>query len=154
MLNAQAQLGRPLEPADAAAGSNVVVISARAWQRYFQSDPNILGRAIALKTLGPESGLLDGTPLTIVGVMPAGFDFPQPDADYWAPISEDSPLRERLGGAMVAQLAEGITIEAATDEANAIGESLRPRPASGPLSRPLPEGVRRFAVEGVKEADR
>jgi hypothetical protein len=51
---------------------------------------------------------------------------------------------------MMAQLAEGITIDAATDEANAIGESLRPKPTSGPLSRPLPEGVRRFAVEGVK----
>jgi predicted permease len=151
MLGARAQLGRTLEPADAAAGSNVVVISARAWQRYFQSDPNILGRTITLKTLGIESGLLDGTPLTIVGVMPASFDFPQPNSDFWVPISEDSPARERLGGAMVAQLAEGMTIEAATDEANAIGESLRPRPTSGPLSRPLPEGVRRFAVEGVKE---
>jgi putative ABC transport system permease protein len=147
MLGARAQLGRTLEPADAATGSNVVVLSARAWQRYFQSDPNILGRTTTLKTLGFEAGLLDGTPLTIVGVMPSSFDFPQPNSDYWAPISEDS----RLGGAMMAQLAEGITIDAATDEANVIGESLRPKPASGPLSRPLPEGVRRFAVEGVKE---
>ena len=147
MLGARAQLGRTLQLADATAGSNVVVISAGAWQRYFQSDPNILGRAIRLKTLGPEAGVLDGTPLTIVGVMPSSFDFPQPNSDYWAPISEGS----RVGGAMMAQLAEGITIEAATDEANAIGESLRPKPASGPLSRPLPEGVRRFAVEGVKE---
>src|SRR5207249_848903 len=105
---------------------------------------------ITLKTMGPEAGFLDGTPLTIVGVMPSSFDFPQPNTDYWAPISEGSPARERLGGAMMAQLAEGITIDAATDEANAIGESLRPKPASGPLSRPLPEGVRRFAVEGVK----
>jgi predicted permease len=151
MLGARAQIGRTLEPADAAAGANVVVISASAWQRYFQSDPNILGRTITLKTLGPEAGLLDGTGLTIVGVMPSSFDFPQPNSDYWAPISEDSPARERLGGAMIAQLAEGITIDAATDEANAIGESLRPKPTSGPLSRPLPEGVRRFAVEGVKE---
>src|SRR5262249_25585294 len=53
MLGARAQLGRTLGPADAAAGSNVVVISARAWQRYFQSDPNILGRTIALRTQGP-----------------------------------------------------------------------------------------------------
>ena len=147
MLGARAQLGRTLQLADAAAGSNVVVISAGAWQRYFQSDPNILGRTIRLKTLGPEAGVLEGTPLTIVGVMPSSFDFPQPNFDYWAPISEGS----RVGGAMMAQLAEGTTIDAATDEANAIGESLRPKPASGPLSRPLPEGVRRFAVEGVKE---
>jgi len=112
MLGARAQLGRTLEPADAAAGSNVVVISARAWQQYFQSDPNILGRTIALKTQGPEAGLLDGTPLTIVGVVPSSFDFPQPNSDYWAPIAEDSPLRARLGGAVVARLAEGVTIQA------------------------------------------
>src|SRR5262249_51425018 len=151
MLGARAQLGRTLEPADAAAGSNVVVISARAWQRYFQSDPNILGRTIALKTQGPEAGLLDGTSLTIVGVVPSSFDFPQPNSDYWAPIAENSPARARLGGAMGGRLAEGVPIQAATDEANAIGESLRPRPTSGLLSRPLPQGVRRFAVEGVKE---
>src|SRR4051794_31701971 len=80
MLGARAQLGRTLEPPDAAAGSNVVVISARAWQRYFQSDPNILGRTLTLKTQGFESGVLDGTPLTIVGVMPSSFDFPQPNS--------------------------------------------------------------------------
>ena len=97
MLGARAQLGRTFEPADAAAGSNVVVISARAWQELGPfKQCNILGRTITLKTLGPQSGLLDGTPLTIVGVMPASSISPQPNSDFWAPISEDSPARERL----------------------------------------------------------
>ena len=87
MLGARARLGRTLDPADEAAGSNVVVISTGAWQRYFQGDPAIIGRTVALKTLGPEAGFLDGTPLTIVGVMPQSFDYPIPNADYWAPIS-------------------------------------------------------------------
>ena len=149
MLGARARLGRILDPTDEAAGSNVVVISTGAWQRYFQGDPNILGRTITLKTLGPEAGFLDGTPLTIVGVM-ASFDYPLPNADYWAPITEGSPARKWSGGA-IAHLQEGTSMEAAADEANAIGEGLRPKPTSGPLSRPLPPGVRRFAVEGVKE---
>ena len=151
MLGGRARLGRALDQADAAAGSNVVVISAGAWQRYFQGDPAVLGRTITLKTLGPEAGFLDGTPLTIVGVMPASFDFPLPNADYWAPITENSPARERLGGTVIGLLHAGASIEAATEEANAIGASLRPKPTSGPLSRPLPDGVRRFAIEGVKE---
>ena len=151
MLGARARLGRILDTADETGGSNVVVISTGAWQRYFQGDPNILGRTITLKTLGPEAGFLDGTPLTIVGVMPADFDFPIPNADYWTPITEGSPARERLGGGVIARLQAGTSVEAATDEANAIGESVRPKPASGPLSRPLPAGVRRFAIEGVKE---
>ena len=122
-----------------------------AWQRYFQGDPGILGRTITLKTLGPEAGFLDGTPLTIVGVMPASFDFPFPNCDYWAPITEGSPARTKWADGVIARLRDGVSIQAATDEANAIGEGLRPKPTSGPLSRPLPPGERRFVVEGVKE---
>jgi putative ABC transport system permease protein len=150
MLGASARLGRTLDAADAAAGSNVVVISTGAWQRYFQGDPGILGRTITLKTLGPEAGFLDGTPLTIVGVMPASFDFPLPNMDYWAPITNGSPAQP-LGGNVIARLQGGASIAAATDEANAIGEGVRPKPTSGPLSRPLPPGERRFVVEAVKE---
>jgi predicted permease len=150
MLGARARLGRTLDAGDEAAGSTVVVISTGAWQRYFQGDPGILGRTITLKTLGPEAGFLDGTPLTIVGVMPPEFAFPIPNADYWAPITEGSPARKWSGSA-IAQLRDGTSLAAAADEANAIGDGLRPKPATGPLSRPLPPGERRFAVEGLKE---
>jgi putative ABC transport system permease protein len=150
MLGVSARLGRTLDAADEAARSNVVVISTGAWQRYFQGDPNILGRTITLKTLGPEAGFLDGTPLTIVGVMPASFDFPLPNMDYWAPITDGSPA-QRIGGSVIARLQDDASIAAATDEANAIGEGLRPKPTSGPSSRPLPPGERRFVVEAVKE---
>ena len=150
MLGASARLGRTLDAADASAGAAVVVISTGAWQRYFQGDPGILGRSITLKTLGPEAGFLDGTPLTIVGVMPASFDFPLPNADYWAPIAEGSPA-QRWAGGVIARLHDGTSIETAVDEANAIGDGLRPKPTSGPFSRALPPGVRRFAVEGIKE---
>ena len=84
ILGAHAQLGRTLDTRDEAPGANTVVISAGAWQRYFHGDPGIIGRTVALKTLGPQAGLLDGTPLTIVGVMAHAFDFPVPYCDYWA----------------------------------------------------------------------
>jgi putative ABC transport system permease protein len=150
MLGVSARLGRTLDAADEAAGSNVVVISSGAWQRYFQGDSGILGRTITLKTMGPEAGFLDGTPLTIVGVMPTSFDFPLPNMDYWAPITHGSPA-QRLGGNVIARLKNGVSIAAATDEANAIGEGVRPKPTSGPLSRPLPPGERRFVIEPIKE---
>ena len=152
MLGAHAQLGRTLDTRDEAPGSNSVVISAGAWQRYFHGDPGIIGRTVALKTQGPQAGLLDGTPLTIVGVMPREFDFPVPYCDYWAAITAASPVRSWPGsGAVIARLRDGVSPEAATDEANAIGEALRPKPTSGPLSQPLPEGTRRFDVEPMKE---
>lgn len=152
MLGANALLGRTLDTRDEAAGSNTVVISAGAWQRYFGGDPQIIGRTVAFKTQGPQAGFLDGTPLTIVGVMPREFDFPAPYCDYWAPIAETSPVRSWRGsGSVIARLRDGVSAEAATDEANVIGEALRPKPSSGPLAQPLPQGARRFDVEPIKE---
>jgi putative ABC transport system permease protein len=152
MLGATAALGRTLDARDEVPGARVVVISTSAWQRYFVGRPDIVGQTVALKTLGPESGFLDGRPLTIVGVMPRTFDYPVPYADFWAPITEDSPVRRWPGsGLVIGRLAAGVSVEAAADEANVIGEGLRPRPTSGPLARPLPEGVRRFDVESIKE---
>src|SRR5882672_9049838 len=151
MLGGHALLGRTLDARDDAAGSRVVVLSAGAWRRYFQADPSIVGRTVALKTLGPEAGFLDGTPLTVVGVMDPSFDYPSPLIDFWTPISENSPVRRRSAGGVIGQLRDGMSIQAAADEANAIGEGLRPKPTSGPLSQPLPPGVRRFDAEVVKE---
>ena len=150
ILGAHAQLGRTLDTRDEAPGSNTVVISAATWQRYFHGDPGIIGRTVALKTQGPHAGLLDGSPLTIVGVMPPDFDFPVPYCDYWAAIAPASPLQSP-SGQVIARLRPGIAAAAATDEANVIGEALRPKPTSGPLSLPLPEGARRFIVEPFKE---
>ena len=152
VLGARARLGRTLDARDEAAGANVVVISSGAWQRYFQRDAGIIGRTISLKTLGPEAGFLNGTPLTIVGVMPGDFDFPIPYGDFWAPITADSPVRSWPGsGTVIARLRDGVSAAAAADEANVIGEGLRPKPTSGPLAQPLPPGIRRFDVEGIKE---
>ena len=74
MLGADAQLGRTPDARDEAPGAGTVVLSAPAWRRYFGGRPDILGRTV-LKTLGPETGFLDGKPLTIVGVMPSTFDY-------------------------------------------------------------------------------
>src|SRR5437773_1055104 len=88
MLGGRPLLGRTLDARDDAAGSRVVVLSAGAWRRYFQADPSIVGRTAALKTLGPEAGFLDGTPLTVVGVMDASFDFPSPPSEFRISIRE------------------------------------------------------------------
>jgi putative ABC transport system permease protein len=152
LLGAHALLGRTLDAHDQAPGSHSVVISAAAWKRYFHGDPGIIDRTVALKTLGPEAGFLDGTPLTIVGVMPREFDYPVPYCDYWAPITAASPVRSSpRSGAVIARLRDGISPGVAADEANVIGEALRPKPTSGPLSQPLPAGTRRFDVEPIKE---
>jgi putative ABC transport system permease protein len=55
----------------------VILLSHSLWQRRFGGDPGILGREVNL-----------GGKATVIGIMPAGFEFPISDEnqDYWEPI--------------------------------------------------------------------
>lgn len=60
--------GRGFSASDTIEGhSNVVVLSHQLWARSFNGDRNLIGKTIHLS----------GTPMTVIGVMPAGFDFPR-----------------------------------------------------------------------------
>jgi len=54
----------------------VAVISYGLWQQLFGADPKALGATVRI----------DGNPLTVVGVAPAGFDFPH-KAVVWKPAA-------------------------------------------------------------------
>ena len=56
----------------------VAVLSHSMWQNRFGSDPNVLGRTIQLS----------GAAYTIIGVMPAGFSYPD-RAELWRPLAID-----------------------------------------------------------------
>src|SRR5215813_11175306 len=59
--------GRFFEPEECVLGrDDVIIISARLWQRRLNSDPQIIGKKL----------LLNGKNFTVVGVMPTNFDFP------------------------------------------------------------------------------
>lgn len=146
LLGARTVLGRTLIPTDGE-DAGAVVISAEAWRRYFNADPQILQRTIALKTQGVGTGWLDGRPRQIVGVMDEDFDFPVAQTDFWAaaPWSPPAPQTRFLLGA-IALMRGATSIGAATDEANTIGSGLRaPRPGT------LPDGTRRFEVHRLKD---
>jgi putative ABC transport system permease protein len=76
-LATDAQVGRPLSPADARPGRNgVVVLSDAVWRRVFGADPSVVGRQI---TVG-------GDRVTVLGVMPVSFAFPDQETDVWTPL--------------------------------------------------------------------
>ncbi|MEJ2147442.1 MAG: ABC transporter permease [Acidobacteriota bacterium] len=119
-------LGRPLNAEDEAPGAHpVAVISHSLWTRSFSSDPTIIGRQIRL----------NGTPTTVVGVMPPDFEFPSPwyqghDYEVWVPLSL-SPSQSRRNQSRgshwllcVGRLKEGTTIGRADAEVKAIGARL------------------------------
>jgi predicted permease len=79
MLGAQPMLGRTFLPDEDQPGKpEVAVISERLWKRRFAGDPNLLGSNINL----------DGKPTTVVGIMPASFEFPpaNPERTLWVPL--------------------------------------------------------------------
>jgi putative ABC transport system permease protein len=121
-LNMQPILGRWLDETDEQSGAEpVAVISHSLWMRSFGADPNILKRSIKL----------DGRETTVVGVMPATFEFSSPwysghDYELWVPLTFDLESQGRgnhwlLG---VARLKQGVTVEAADAEIKAIGKRL------------------------------
>jgi predicted permease len=87
-------------------GGNVVILSHAFWQRLGGGD--MVGRSIPLQ----------GEHWTIVGVMPAGFDFPK-QSDVWIPMSVPTtartfaPFRGWLPSRVVARLAPGVSAERA-----------------------------------------
>jgi putative ABC transport system permease protein len=62
----------------------VAVLSHSTWQNRFGSDPNVSGRTIQL----------NGRAYTIIGVMPAGFSFPE-RATLWRPLPIDPAALDR-----------------------------------------------------------
>jgi len=73
VLGARPALGRAFQAGDDVLGAEpVAVISYGVWQDL-GGDPSIIGTQVRL----------DGTPRTIVGVMPRGFWFPDPSVRVW-----------------------------------------------------------------------
>src|SRR5262249_37155162 len=78
ILNVKPVLGRWFAEEEGTANrKNVVMVSESLWRRRFGARPDIVGQKL----------LVDNNPETIVGVMPAGFRFPQVRAEIWEPLT-------------------------------------------------------------------
>jgi putative ABC transport system permease protein len=113
LLGTQPQRGRlPTAEEDIPGGPQLVLLSDALWRGVFGSDPEIVGRSIQL----------NGTPWEVIGVMPAGYDYPTPEVDVWVLYQLD-PASENFGGhhiGGIARLAPGATIESATTDAESL----------------------------------
>ncbi|MEO8658149.1 MAG: ABC transporter permease [Bryobacteraceae bacterium] len=78
LLRVQPALGRGFRPEENERGRDrVMVLSHALWQRKYGGDPAILGRTVPV----------NGESYQIVGVMPAGFEFPGKRYELWMPLA-------------------------------------------------------------------
>jgi putative ABC transport system permease protein len=116
ILGVQPEVGRAFSPEEDRRGNEkVVVLSHDLWHQRFGGDRGVIGRKI----------LLSDEPFTVVGVMPAGFDFRFElfEHDLWIPIAidwEHLPPRDFRGLRVLARLAPGTSLERARSEAGAL----------------------------------
>jgi putative ABC transport system permease protein len=78
VLGVQPLIGRALRPEENEDGRDqVMLLSHGLWQRRYGGDPGIVGQTITA----------NGKPYTVVGVMPAAFEFPQKRYEIWVPFA-------------------------------------------------------------------
>ena len=104
-------LGRDFTPEDNKPGAEkVAIIGYAVWQRDFGGKPDIIGKSLRI----------NGTPATIVGVMPSGFAFPT-NEELWVPLFTEFPVRERndqrsISPAVLALLRKDVSLDQANAE--------------------------------------
>jgi putative ABC transport system permease protein len=105
ILGVQPALGRGFMAAENVPSARSIVISDRLWKRRFGGDRTILEKPIVSQ----------GTPYTIVGVMPPGFSFLDRSVDVWLPIGFTAQSRIPRGRSLTiaGRLKPGITVERA-----------------------------------------
>jgi len=111
-------LGRAITIADDPMGSrDVVVLSHTLWVRRFGANRSIIGQQL----------VIDGVSHEVVGVMPAGFQFPL-RSEMWTPLRFSARDLETQRGAqyiqVIGRFKPGVTIDRSREEMHAIGARL------------------------------
>jgi putative ABC transport system permease protein len=113
----------PLQGRSLASARNqqAVVLSYSLWSHSFGSDPRFIGRSITL----------DGYSYEVIGVMPPGFQFPDPQTELWVSITSVRPdLREEIAArgnlemSVIGRLNANVTLSQAQAEIAVIAHRL------------------------------
>jgi predicted permease len=134
MFGAKALLGRILLPEEDAPGKPpVAILSNRAWQRLFNSDPAILGKSITL----------DGKPYSVAGVLQPGFmlnaevmpsEGPMDKIDIYLPLPLGPDAAQRRGDEnynIVVRLKPGVSVRQAQADIDIIASRIREKDKRG-----------------------
>ena len=127
LLGVEPALGRAFGAGEDAAGHHVAIISDRFWRAHFDANKSVIGRTVNIR----------GYAYTIVGVMPAGFQFAirSKPHDLWLTFSgwaesddpRDKPITEQRGNHSIfaiARLKPGVSLAQANADLTSIYRAL------------------------------
>jgi len=137
-VEAKPLFGRLFFRDEYALGKNhVVIISNAFWQREFASDPRVTTRTLRL----------DEQSYSVVGVMPANFQFPPGGTQFWVPLVLDHAESDRVHGTLstVGLLKPGMTLQQSRAELNTVWSGLQQH---------FPEANRAWQLSVVSLRDR
>ncbi|MEK6410810.1 MAG: ABC transporter permease [Acidobacteriota bacterium] len=125
LLGVPPKIGRAFtEDEDRQGAAAVILISERLWGTRFGSDAEISGRTVRL----------DEKPYTIIGVMPARFQFPSTDntfsdsVDLWVPMAmtaEEKHRRDSFDYGVIGRMKPGVSFEHAQSDIQAVSERMQ-----------------------------
>jgi putative ABC transport system permease protein len=115
-LGVKAAQGRTLLPEDSEPGrEQVVVLKHSFWQQHFAGDPGIVGKTINLNR----------KQFTVVGVMPADFNYPYNGGEMWTPLLFDPEEQKDRGShylRVIGLLKPGVSVAQAESVLDAIAQ--------------------------------
>src|SRR5205814_7845043 len=115
-LGVRAERGRTFLPEESEPGrEQVVVLKQSFWQRHLGGDPNIVGKTITLNR----------KVFTVVGVMPADFNYPYNGGEMWTPLVFDKNDLHNRGNhylRVIGLLKPGVTLAQAQTDLRAIAK--------------------------------
>lgn len=126
ILGAVPARGRGTRPGDERAGP-IAVVSHELWLSHFGGAEDILQRTVRL----------DGVERTVVGVMPAGFAYPEPEMGAWIPIDlspQDASDRTDHYLEAIGRLAPGLNVNGARLDLQRVARELQ---ADGAAAYPI-----------------
>jgi putative ABC transport system permease protein len=115
-LAVQPAIGRAFLPdEDQPSTPQTVVISEGFWRRHLGSNPDIINQQITLNSKA----------FTVIGIMPAGFSFPEKGVDLWAAERLAPTRRGPYYMRGLARLRPGVTLEQAKAEMSVIAQRVQ-----------------------------
>jgi putative ABC transport system permease protein len=121
VLGVQPALGRAILPEDDKPASfnegrgTVAIISHGLWKRRFGSDPAIVGKVVQMKS----------RPLTVIGVMPPGFEYPE-QTQIWvnSAVNLSEEPRDNRAWSAIARLNSNVDLKQAQTRVSALNARL------------------------------